>query len=459
MDECLIERHAKPVPRYTSYPTAPHFSADVDANRYEAWLATVPAGGRISLYVHIPYCDQLCWYCGCNTKATQQHAPVARYLDSLIAEIEHVARHLPRRPVVSHLHFGGGSPNVLDPGEIERLGAALASAFEIGHDAEVAVEVDPRRLSPEQARAFAAIGVNRVSVGVQDFAPAVQAAIGRLQPFEATETAIRLFREAGAGSVNVDLVYGLPHQTTASVLETIEQTLALSPDRVALFGYAHLPERIVHQRLIDETALPGPVERFAQASAAADRLVEAGYVRVGLDHFAKPTDPLARPGVKRNFQGYTTDDAGILIGFGASAIGRLPQGFVQNTVASGDYERRIGEGQLAVVRGKALDTEDRARGMVIEALMCDLVFPASALKREFPGLADRLVAEANQILADDEDGLLAADDQNVFHVTESGRPFVRTIASRFDAYMSIAPAAPAGPGRKAAAPLRHSAGV
>ncbi|MEZ5843187.1 MAG: oxygen-independent coproporphyrinogen III oxidase [Hyphomicrobiaceae bacterium] len=459
MDECLIARHAKPVPRYTSYPTAPHFAADVDQAVYASWLEALSADARLSLYVHIPFCDRLCFYCGCNTKATLKHAPVARYLESLLTEIARVRRHLAGRLAVSHLHFGGGSPNVLEPDEIHRLGAALAEAFSLDTEAEVAVEIDPRRLSVDQARAFTAIGVNRVSVGVQDFAPAVQEAIGREQPFEATAAAVAAFRAAGARSVNIDLVYGLPHQTVDSVKETIARTLELGPDRVALFGYAHLPARLPHQRLIDEESLPGPLERFAQASAAADMLVMAGYVRVGLDHFAKPTDSLARPGVKRNFQGYTTDDAGTLIGFGASAIGRLPQGFVQNAVAAGDYQRRIDEGGLAVARGKKLSEEDRARSLIIEKLMCDLVFPARLLRQSFPGLAEHFVDQAMELLAENEDGLLAIDEDDVFRVTETGRPFVRSIASRFDAYLHSAPAAPVGNGRKASAVPRHSAGV
>lgn len=459
MDQAIIARHARPVPRYTSYPTAPHFSDKVDSAHYANWLASVPAGAGASLYIHIPFCDRLCWYCGCNTKATLQRTPITRYLANLIAEIALVARHLPRRLSVSHVHFGGGSPNVLEPDEIRDLGRALHDTFNIGRDAEFAVEIDPRRLSSEQAKAFAGIGVNRVSVGVQDFDPVVQAAIDRKQSFEDTAAAVAHFRAAGARSVNLDLVYGLPHQTPQSVAATIDQALSLAPDRVALFGYAHLPERLVHQRLIDESVLPDPSSRYAQAQIAAERLVATGYVRVGLDHFALPTDTLAQPGIKRNFQGYTTDDASALIGFGASAIGRLPQGFVQNAVAAAEYERRIGRGQLATVRGKALSEDDRARGLVIEALMCDLAFPAEPLRESFPDLAEELIEEARGVLAADHDGLLEADKSCVFRVTEAGRPFVRSIAAAFDAYLEQAPAASVESGRKAGIAPKHSAGV
>lgn len=459
MSERLILRHAKPVPRYTSYPTAPHFSGKIGRATYANWLKTLPRDVRLSLYIHIPFCDQLCLYCGCNTKATLQHAPIATYFESLLGEIEQVRRHLTSAPHVSHLHFGGGSPNVLDPTEIMRLGAALADAFVIEKSAEIAVEIDPRRLSTEQAAAFAAVGVNRVSVGVQDFAPAVQKAIGRIQSIDTTQRAVRLFRDAGVTSVNIDLIYGLPHQTIASLTDTITKTISLAPDRIAMFGYAHLPERIAHQRLIDTNALPGPVERYHQANAVAEMLVAAGYVRVGLDHFAKPTDKLAGAEIHRNFQGYTTDDVGVLIGLGASAIGRLPQGFVQNAVAAGDYQRCISEGALAVTRGCELSEEDRARSLVIETLMCNLSFPALALRTAFPHYAPQLIAEAHELLADDQDGIVQADPDTVLRVTELGRPFVRSIAAHFDAYLNQAPSAPVARGRKASVVPRHSAGV
>ncbi|MFZ4807760.1 MAG: oxygen-independent coproporphyrinogen III oxidase [Hyphomicrobiaceae bacterium] len=445
MQPALIEKYAAPVPRYTSYPTAPHFTPAVDAATYAAWLSELPVADALSLYLHVPFCDTLCWYCGCSTKATQRYEPVAAYVDNLLREVETVASHLPARMKVAHVHWGGGSPNVLNPADIRRVGGALRSAFEFRPDVEFAVEIDPRELSPEQADSFAAIGVSRLSVGVQDFDEAVQVAINRLQSFETTSRAMELFRSRGVQSVNVDLVYGLPYQTVASVERTIRQVIELGPDRIALFGYAHLPSRFAHQRLIPDESLPGPVARFAQSTRLADILGEAGYVRIGLDHFAKQSDHLATRTLRRNFQGYTTDAAGALLGFGATAIGKLPQGFVQNAVATADYKRRIDAGELATVRGRALTRDDRVRAYVIERLMCDLTFSAPVLRAEFGAAADAVIAEAEALVESDVDGLITASADG-FTLTEDGRPFIRTLCATFDTYLSGGTA-------------RHSSGV
>lgn len=441
----LIEKYAAPVPRYTSYPTAPHFNADVDGEVYGRWLGELDPADLLSLYLHIPFCDTLCWYCGCSTKATQKYEPVADYVGVLVTEIEAVRRRLPARMPVGHVHWGGGSPNVLRPADITRLGSALRAAFDIRPQAEFAVEIDPRELSGEQVEAFAAIGMTRVSLGVQDFDPQVQAAINRIQSFETTQRAIALFRSCGVSSVNIDLVYGLPHQTRDSVEETINRVIELGPDRIALFGYAHLPTRFAHQRLIPEAALPGPIERFAQSNRLASILTGAGYVRIGLDHFAKASDRLATQELHRNFQGYTTDEAGALLGLGATSIGRLPQGFVQNAVPTADYKRRIMAGALATVRGRALTLDDRIRAFVIERLMCDLTFSASALREKFGDAAADVIDEAVILAESDQDGLVIATGDG-FDVTERGRAFIRTICSCFDSYLASGAA-------------RHSAGV
>ncbi len=445
MQPTLIEKYAAPVPRYTSYPTAPHFTPDVDGESYGRWLSELPTSDLLSLYVHVPFCDTLCWYCGCNTKATQKYEPVAQYVDVLLAEIAAVRRHLPARMSVGHLHFGGGSPNVLRPADIARLGAALHQAFDIRPHAEFAVEIDPRELTDAQADAFAAIGMSRVSLGVQDFDEKVQQAINRIQSFETTKRVIDMFRARGVDSVNVDLVYGLPYQTRDSVEETMQKVIALAPDRIALFGYAHLPSRFAHQRLITDASLPGPIERFAQSNRLASMLTDAGYVRIGLDHFARATDTLATRELHRNFQGYTTDEHGALIGLGATAIGRLPQGFVQNAVPTADYRRRITAGHLATVRGRALTDDDRVRAFVIERLMCDLSFSAAATRARFGAAAEDVIEEAETLVEADTDGLVAATPDG-FAVTERGRAFIRTICSCFDTYLANSTA-------------RHSAGV
>lgn len=431
----LAKKYAKPVPRYTSYPTAAHFSAAVDAATYAGWLAGLSEAQPLSLYVHIPFCDSLCWYCGCNTKMVNRYDPVAKYVDTLLLEIDATADPLHGDFSVSHVHLGGGSPSILKPDDIARLADRMRARFTFEQDMEFAVEVDPRYIDEERIAAFAAAGVTRVSFGVQDFNPLVQDAINRQQSFAQTRDTVAAFRQAGVTSVNIDLVYGLPHQTVESVGQTIAQVLELVPDRIALFGYAHLPARLTHQRLIDSDSLPGSGERLAQSDRAAGLIADAGYVRVGLDHFAKPGDQLAAGTVKRNFQGYTKDAAETLLGLGASAIGQLPQGYVQNAVPTGEYTRCIAGGGLATARGVALSDEDRARGFVINRLMCDLGFSTADLRARFDGLAEDLVAEAQALVATDTDGLLV-ETPSGFAVTERGRPFVRTICSRFDAYLA-----------------------
>ena len=441
----LAERYATPVPRYTSYPTAPHFSSGIGDVQYIAWLAGLQASATLSLYVHIPFCQQLCWYCGCNTKATHRYAPVASYLRALHEEIANLGALLERRHSVVHMHWGGGSPNILAAADIVGLADALSTHFRRSEKAEFAVEIDPRHLDPPQLDALASAGVTRVSVGVQDFDAAVQAAIGREQSFDATQRAVAAFRARGVRSINIDLMYGLPLQTRESVDRTIARVLELDPDRVAVFGYAHLPERMRHQRMLPADALPDAGERFAQLQAIAQRLIEHGYVRVGLDHFARPGDALASGRIARNFQGYTADRADALLGIGASAIGRLPEGYVQNATGVAEYERRLRHYGLATAKGHALTDDDKLRGHVIERLMCDLAFSADDLRRRFGRMAQPMLGEAEALLAADMDGLLERTADG-FTVTEHGRPFVRSFASRFDAYL----------GRSAA---RHTSGV
>jgi oxygen-independent coproporphyrinogen-3 oxidase len=433
IDAETLRKYAAPVPRYTSYPTAAHFNAGIDHAVYADWLSALPGASKLSLYVHIPFCDTLCWFCGCTTKAVQRYAPVASYLPLLYTEIAQVADRLGDSHRVAHLHWGGGSPNILNAADIEALAERLTTAFPLQKNAEFAVEIDPRGLTVEQVDAFVRSGVNRVSIGVQDFSDEVQAAINRMQSFETTKYAVDLFRERGVESINIDLVYGLPHQTLARLDDTLAQVISLHPDRIAVFGYAHLPSRIKHQRQIDNAALPGLAERYASANLAARRLTEAGFVRVGFDHFARPRDALAAGRIHRNFQGYTTDSADALLGFGPSAIGRLPQGYVQNAVPIADYLRRIGEHGLAAVRGYAFTHDDVMRHFTIERLMCDLAFPAAELRERFGADAAPILAQADALVADDRDGFVEPNGDG-FQITERGRMFVRTICAHFDAH-------------------------
>jgi len=324
------------------------------------------------------------------------------------------------------------------PDDILRLAKETRQAFNLAGEAEFAVEIDPRNIEPEQISAFASAGVNRVSIGVQDFDPDVQRAINREQSFATTRRAVDLFRTHGIRSINIDLVYGLPRQSRASVARTISQVLALRPDRIAVFGYAHLPGRLKHQRLIDTQALPDMVERFAQSQRLARLLTSAGYVRVGLDHFALPTDTLASGAIGRNFQGYTTDKADALLGFGASAIGRLPQGYVQNAETRGEYAARIRRIGLATTRGIALSDEDRTRAYVIEALMCRLTLSWRDLEGRFGGKVGAIREMAKAIVEADCDGLVE-ETKDEFRITERGRPFVRAVCACFDTYLGHLP--------------------
>jgi oxygen-independent coproporphyrinogen-3 oxidase len=436
----LIESRTKPVPRYTSYPTAPHFHPGVDDATYWDWLAQLAPDAALSLYIHIPYCDRLCWFCGCHTKQVKRYDPITTYLHALYTEIQAVAGRLEGRGRVVALHLGGGSPSMLTPADFRSLNDLLRERFDFATDAEVSIEIDPNDMDATRYDALAAIGITRASLGVQDFDPKVQAAINRLQTFEQTREVVDAMRERGVRSVNLDVLYGLPYQTIASVRDTIEKALLLDPDRLALFGYAHVPWLKTHQRMIDEAALPGIQSRFEQARAAAVQIIAAGYDAIGIDHFAKPGDRLAtaaREGrLHRNFQGYTCDAPDALLGFGASAIGQLPQGYVQNTVATAEYQRQANSDGTAIARGIELTEDDRVRAYVIERLMCDFAVSRGKLRELFGPAARAVLGEMHLAVAHDADGLTEIRD-DVFRIGDEGRPFVRSIAAAFDRYLTV----------------------
>ena len=440
MSTALAVRYAKPVPRYTSYPTAPHFHAGVDNATYRGWLAALPEDATLSLYLHVPFCDRLCWFCGCHTKQTNRYAPVAEYLETLNAEVAAVGRLIGGRGRVVAMHLGGGSPSMLLPEDFHRLAASLRGSFNVDPEAEFSIEIDPNDMNEARYDALAAVGINRISLGVQDFNPDVQAAINRLQTFEQTKAVVDAMRARGVGSVNLDVLYGLPHQTVQTVEATVDQALSLSPDRMAIFGYAHVPWLKTHQKMIDEAALPGIEARYEQSMAAAERIVAHGYQAIGFDHFAKPSDSLAiaaRAGcLHRNFQGYTTDDATALLGLGASGIGKLPQGYVQNQVPTAHYAREVAAHGTAIAKGVAFTPEDEVRGYVIERLMCDFAVSGADLEARFGARAEPIIAEMAEIAADDPDRLVDYRDRRLT-ITAVGRPFVRSIAARFDAYLKL----------------------
>ncbi len=431
-------RYEIKVPRYTSYPTAPHFSAAVDERIYRQWLGAQDPATRLSLYFHIPFCAAMCWFCGCYTKVVNRYEPVAAYLTALLHEIHLVADALPGRFTAGHLHWGGGSPTMLTGEDWQRTVEHLHTWFDFDNDAEIAVEADPRTATEDYIRALAAAGVNRVSIGVQDFDPEVQQAVNRIQPFEVTKRVVDWLRGHGIDRINIDLMYGLPLQTQERVIDMADKALTLRPNRIALFGYAHVPWMKPHQKLILEASLPDAKARWQQFNAVSARLVEAGYVAIGLDHFALPDDELclarAKGRLHRNFQGYTTDSATALVGLGASAISSLSQGYVQNVSSIGSYRKSVVAGHLPVARGVAIDGEDRLRGEVIERLMCDLEIDLDAICADHGKPADHFRDEMTTLGPLQTDGIIQIDGTHI-SVTTEGRPLVRLVAAAFDRHL------------------------
>ncbi|MBO6509374.1 MAG: oxygen-independent coproporphyrinogen III oxidase [Roseibium sp.] len=432
------------VPRYTSYPTAPHFHDGVTSDSYADWLSTIKAEDSLSLYLHVPYCRELCHYCGCHTKATRQDAPLLVYAKTLGKEISLVGSHLKEAGPVRHIHWGGGTPSLLQRQSFVDLVGLMRVHFDFAPDLEHAIELDPRLVTPELAETFAMVGINRASLGVQDFDLDVQKAIGRVQPYEVVAKAAEHLRSAGLTALNFDLMYGLPGQTPSTILDTVEKTVNLAPGRIALFGYAHVPWMRKHQRLIDETALPSAAERLELADLARAELLRAGYVAIGLDHFARADDSmaiaLADGSLKRNFQGYTTDQGEQLIGMGVSSIGKVSRGYIQNMPDVGNWKRAIDAGELPVSKGLALSADDRMRGRIIEELMTNYACDLTPVCRDY-GLSTQDLADAFTALEDlAEDGLVTlergANDNASVQVTEAGRPYVRLAAAAFDAYLA-----------------------
>lgn len=424
------------VPRYTSYPPANHFGDGVTESRHAEWIAAVPAGTRISLYLHIPYCRRLCWFCACRTQGTATDRPLTPYLGYLQAELQTVSALLPPDVRLGQIHLGGGTPTLLSPDMIADLGQTLAQFRPWAPDLTFSVEIDPTEVDAPRIDALAAIGMNRASIGVQDFDTVVQDAIGRAQSFAQTRDVVTRLRDAGIGSLNVDLLYGLPHQTRARMADSVQRVLSLNPDRIALYGYAHVPWMAKRQVMIPADALPGPEDRLQLFETARRLFVWDGYDEIGIDHFAREGDSMAaaaRTGrLRRNFQGYTDDTADTLIGIGASAISRFPQGYAQNLSTSSRYAAAIEEGRLATERGHAMTAEDRLRADMIEDLMCRFALdlpalsarhavPLAALRDMTAGLRDRFAAHLS-------------DNGDTIRLTDSSRLIARLAAHSLDAH-------------------------
>lgn len=433
----------RPVPRYTSYPTVPHFEACDGHADYVAWLAQLDPEQPISLYLHVPYCQKVCWYCGCNMKLAARYSTVASYVDLLIKEIDLVAAALPQRMRVAHLHWGGGTPTSLSPDDLERVMERVWFHFDRDDAAEIAIESDPRTLTNEMIDRIGALGFNRASFGIQEFDPTVQAAINRIQPPEMVERAVSALRRVGVDAINFDLIYGLPHQTVEMLQTTIDTCMRLRPNRIALFGYAHVPWMAKRQRKIDTETLPGPRTRLAQAEAASAAIRGLGYQQIGMDHFALPDDPLSIAStngtLRRNFQGYTADEATTLIGLGATSIGRLPQGYVQNNAETGAWARAIEAGTFAISKRYALSPDDRVHGDIIEAIMCFGEVDLNAIARTYglsAGWVRETLDEARTYLPDG----LTQTEQGTLRLVAGAEPFVRLAAAAFDQHMHATPA-------------------
>ncbi|MGG7565073.1 oxygen-independent coproporphyrinogen III oxidase [Rhodovulum sp. DZ06] len=424
-------------PRYTSYPTAPHFDEADAPSRQADWLRALPAE-PVSLYVHIPFCDTLCWFCACRTQGATKRAPVTRYLGYLEQEIDRVAALVPDGVTIGRMHWGGGSPTVMSPEEMRRLSDLLRSRFRFEEDAEIAVEIDPRDMTEDRLDALRDCGLNRASIGVQDFDETVQRAINRMQGWEMTRDVIEALRARGVTGINVDAIYGLPYQSVESLGRTLEQLIGLAPDRVALYGYAHVPWMARRQKAIPENSLPGAEARLEQAELVRRMLTEAGYDAVGIDHFARPGDGLAvaaREGhLRRNFQGYVDDGCETLIGLGASSISRLPGGFLQNAAATAEYQATIEAGGLAAARGRSLTLDDKVRGHAIEKLMCAFRYDAAEMTRLFGDFARPCQEIASELLSGEEAEWLTPDGAGGFEIRPEARTWTRAVAARFDAY-------------------------
>ncbi len=431
MDARLLPYAEQSAPRYTSYPTAPHFAPAVNGEVFARWLAELSPDASVSLYLHSPYCQQMCFYCGCHAFLAKRDQPIAEYVEAIIREIETVGRASGAKRV-EEIHWGGGTPNTLSAERFERINSVLRRIFDVNGVLRHAIEIDPRILSRDQAQAFARCGVNRASLGVQDLDGRVQEAIGRVQPLGVVAAAVRHLRDSGIESVSFDLMYGLPYQTLESVRCTAEQALSLEPSRFSVFGYAHVPWFKTRQRLMNEDALPGAEQRFDLAETIRETLAGAGYVEIGYDHYARPDDPIALAAaegtLQRNFQGFVETACDALIGLGPSAISTLPQGYAQNEPEVGAWRRAVIEGGYATKRGRALTGDDRLRRELIMRLLCDFKLDLGQY-----GGAAKYEAELSELKPLLEDGL-ATIEGDLITIPKEARAFARLAAQVFDTY-------------------------
>ncbi len=427
----LLKRYDVSVPRYTSYPAVPDWTGAFTGDAWRQHLGTLNGSSDpLALYVHLPFCASRCLYCGCNATVTKRAEVVDRYLDRLDTEMQLLAEAIGTPPRISGMHWGGGTPNFLDAAQLTRLMSTLHRHFPIDARTECSVEADPRLVTRAQLEQFRQLGFSRISFGVQDLDPVVQKAIGRVQPQSLVTRVVDDAREVGFRGINLDLIYGLPEQTAESFAWTIEESLALRPDRVACFGYAHVPWIHANQKHIDDTTLPLGAERFSLFRDAVSRFVDAGYDWLGIDHFALPEDPLslaARAGrLHRNFMGYTTRTGENLLGIGTSAISQVNGWYAQHSPQLGDWQQDLGKGHLSLARGHVMSPDDEARATAVGHLMCNTELPFDLFVGDMYGLTDRFEAFASE-------GLVEFETDRVV-VTPLGRFFLRNLCATLDAY-------------------------
>lgn len=424
------------VPRYTSYPTAPHFAGGVDAGKFEKWIEAVPAGAEISLYVHVPFCRRLCWFCACRTQGTTSDAPVIAYAEMLRDEIALLRRHLPPGVTLSRLHWGGGTPTLLSPDLMRGLADQIFDTVPLAKGGEFSVEIDPNEIDAGRLDALVASGMNRASIGVQDFDPEIQKTIGREQSYELTKQVADMIRDRGVASLNADILYGLPHQTNIRIADSVQKLLSLSPDRVALYGYAHVPWMSRRQQLIPSDKIPPAQDRLSLFETARDLFTADGYAEIGIDHFALPSDGLAKAvdagTLRRNFQGYTDDTAAALIGLGASSISRFPQGFAQNASATAAHTKAIRDRRFSTHRGHIFSGEDLLRARMIESVMCDFRIDRAEMLRDFD-ISVRRVETLLQAAKTAFGDMVTLNDDGLT-IPHHARPLTRMIARIFDEY-------------------------
>ncbi len=430
--EELISSYDTPVPRYTSFPTAVQFTADIPQSFYHKQLGVLLGDEPVSIYIHIPFCHSLCHYCGCHTKVVHNATPIENYIKSLLAEIDLAGQHLPNKIPVARVHFGGGSPNYAHSKEINKILDRLAKYFSFSNKTEIDIECDPRQLSSEKITDYGRLKVSRVSLGVQDFNVDVQQAVNRVQSFELIKEQVQLFRTANIKHINFDLMVGLPKQTLKTLEETFTKALSLQPSRIAVFPYAHVPWMKKHQKLLEAYPLPSPNLRFKMTELAHNVITKAGYKSIGMDHYALPTDSLAKAQkigkLKRNFQGYTDDMAQTMIGFGVSAISQFDGVYIQNKTDSIAYRKDITENKNPIERGCILSEDDKIRRMLIEQLLCKF----SVYLPDFPTIdVPKTKLEPLQ-----EDGIVKLTPTDVI-ITELGKPFARIVAASFDPYLRV----------------------